>query len=81
MRALRYFRWEVNAVIIAGICALVVVWQVRTAGARYEDHKFVQDQCALAVDVLVRQRPVLDRTMRLADPCDTLRRMRGAEGQ
>ena len=79
MKALRYFRWEANAVVIAVVCALFVGVAVRKVSAVREDQREAQVWCAQAARVLIARKPVLAHTVRLADSCLYLRRLEGSE--
>jgi len=78
-RRLWPFAPPVTLVAILGAAVLVVTLGVWQADDRMRERRALQADCAAAARILVTHKPVLAKTVRLADACADLRRLQGTE--
>jgi hypothetical protein len=78
-RAWRFFRPDVQMVLIVAVAAALVGLYLRTAHGRLEAERTAAWACREAVQAIVRVNRIHDRIVLPADPCRALRVLKGEQ--
>lgn len=77
MQPLRFFRPGVNVALFLALATVMVAGNLYLITQVHEARRVAQAACAAQARAEIARKPILVHTVRLADDCQTLRRMRG----